>query len=459
MGFLRSWTGIKPCFLRSPQSQKMGRDRTPVQSFYSDTMRHSQIGLLPLRFHRSARPIPQVIPAPISAPFGEWVSTCFQVFLRPLTQRLMSGVLAGVAALVLWGGWSELAIAAPFPAFDSNTLISRLPPGNAITDGKALLRYALPIDNRPIREVQKDLEDISETLRVQGSRRLNAVNRNIDRTEKILKRPVRILADVPDDRQETAQSLITTLQMGLADIRTAIDNRDKEAVWLKRSDLLDTVGELEELMVTDFPFEVPEEYGNLPQLKGRATIEMTTNKGTLQMVVDGYNAPVTAGNFVDLVQRGFYDGLEVTRAEEFYVVQTGDPPGPEEGFVDPDTGEYRAIPLEVMVQGDTEPTYGVTLEQAGRYLDDPVLPFSAYGAVAMARPGDDPNGGSSQFFFFLFEPELTPAGLNLLDGRYAVFGYVTENKEVLGKLTVGDRIESATVLSGTDKLVTPPPSA
>jgi len=42
----------------------------------------------------------------------------------------------------------------------------------------------------------------------------------------------------------------------------------------------------------------------------------------------------------------------------------------------------------------------------------------------MARPESDPNGGSSQFSF-LFEPELSPAGRNLLDGRYSVFGYLT----------------------------------
>ena len=32
------------------------------------------------------------------------------------------------------------------------------------------------------------------------------------------------------------------------------------------------------------------------------------------------------------------------------------------------------------------------------YLAEPVLPFNAYGAVALARPSSDPNGGSSQFF-------------------------------------------------------------
>ena len=208
-------------------------------------------------------------------------------------------------------------------------------------------------------------------------------------------------------------------------------------------------------MVKEFPFEVPAEYSNLPQLKGRATIEIKTNKGDLTLVVDGYSAPVTAGNFVDLVQRGFYNGLEFTRSEESYFLQTGDPPGKEQGFIDPTTGKYRAIPLEVLVEGDKEPTYGITLEEAGRYLDMPVLPFSAFGALAMARPESEVNGGSSQVFFFLFEPELTPAGRNLLDGRYSVFGYLTEGKEILDKLKAGDKIESATVVQGIENLVEP----
>ena len=47
----------------------------------------------------------------------------------------------------------------------------------------------------------------------------------------------------------------------------------------------------------------------------------------MRIVVDGYNAPVTAGNFVDLVDRKFYDSMQIQRADGF-VVQTGDPDGP-----------------------------------------------------------------------------------------------------------------------------------
>lgn len=330
-----------------------------------------------------------------------------------------------------------------------------LPAGNAITDGKAILRYALPIDNPAVRQLQKVIEDTSTPLRI-GRKRLSALNGSLTQAERILTtRQSDLLVRISADRQPQAEALLAQLSQTLTAMRSAVEAQDKEAVWTERGAFLDQVGQLEELMVTDFPFAVPDEYSTLPQLKGRATVEFTTDKGNIAVVVDGYSAPVTAGNFVDLVQRGFYDGLTFTRAEESYVLQIGDPPGDEVGFIDPKTKTYRAIPLEVLVEGDAEPTYGITLEDAGRYLDDPVLPFSAYGAVAMARPGADANGGSSQFFFFLFEPELTPAGLNLLDGRYAVFGYVVQGKEVLEKLKQGDAIASAKVTSGQENLVEP----
>ena len=60
------------------------------------------------------------------------------------------------------------------------------------------------------------------------------------------------------------------------------------------------------------------------------SLSRVRNKGAtdakLTIVVDGYNAPVTAGNFVDLVDKKFYDKMDVQRADGF-VVQTGDPGG------------------------------------------------------------------------------------------------------------------------------------
>lgn len=62
-------------------------------------------------------------------------------------------------------------------------------------------------------------------------------------------------------------------------------------------------------------------------MKGRATVEIETTKGNLTIVVDGYNAPVNGGNFVDLVQRGFYDGLSFIDLEDSFAIQTAIPQG------------------------------------------------------------------------------------------------------------------------------------
>jgi peptidylprolyl isomerase len=326
-----------------------------------------------------------------------------------------------------------------------------LPAGNAITDGKAILRYALPIDNKPIREVQGSIEDISNQLR---GKRWNQISADIKKASGVLhSKEADILKSVSEDKQAQAQTLTAAINTEIESLQAATEAKDKPQVQAARDRVLAKVGELEELMVAGFPYEVPEEYKNLPQLKGRATIDLKTTKGDITVVVDGYSAPVTAGNFVDLVQRGFYNNLPFTRAEDFYVLQFGDPQGDEVGFIDPKTKKYRSIPLEVLVKGEEAPTYGITLEDAGRYNDEPVLPFSAYGALAMARPETEPNGGSSQVFFFLFEPELTPAGRNLLDGRYSVFGYVTAGKDVLSEIKAEDRIESAKVVNGLENLV------
>jgi peptidylprolyl isomerase len=357
--------------------------------------------------------------------------------------RLARAIALGLASLTLIAG---VLLQTALPA-------AALPPGNAITDGQALLRYALPLDNAEIRDVQKQLEAIADGLR---AKRWSAIHGNLQQVAKILNlRSDKILAAVPEASRTQAEGLLNQMKQVLPEADAAVEAKDKTALQTVRSTLLSQVGQIESLMVGRFPFEIPAEYRNLPQLLGRATILMKTSKGDLTLVVDGYNAPLTAGNFVDLVQRGFYNNLPFTRAEDFYVLQAGDPPGPEDGFIDPKTKQERTIPLEIRVEGDEAPVYGSTLEDLGLYKAQPILPFSAYGTLGMARPNDNVNGGSSQFFFFLFEPELTPAGLNLIDGRYAAFGYLTEGKEVLEKLTPEDKILSAKVIDGANHLVQP----
>lgn len=327
---------------------------------------------------------------------------------------------------------------------------------NPVTDPKALLRLALPVDDPYIRQIQSSLEDIRYQLRL---KRWRAIEGDVKTAQRTLENHQQdILNQVAPGARPQATALLEKIKNELAELATIVPNRDKIAVFQTQDKILDQVGELEALMVREFPFQVPDEYAQLPQLLGRATVKIVTNKGDLIVVLDGYNAPITAGNFLDLVQQHFYDHLPFTRAEESYVVQAGDPPGKADGYVDPRTGQIRRIPLEIKVQGDSEPLYGTTLETAGRYLDKPVLPFAAYGTLAMARSEADPNSASSQFFFLLFEPELTPAGINLLDGRYAVFGYLVQGKEVLEKIRAGDEIQTIEILNGAEHLVNATPA-
>lgn len=374
--------------------------------------------------------------------------------IKRLIEKSSLGLVISAVCLL---GMASPAQAGPFMSSGINSavspLIAGLPPGNAVTDGSALLRYSLPIDNPQIRKVQGELEGISQWLR---SKRWGPIKKDVTKVERLLERKRdAILASVPEAHQQQADELLDGLVAKLVPMRAAIEAKDKEAVWTERKRMLDQVGEVEELMVDGYPFDVPEEYDTLPQLKGRATVEFETTKGNITVVADGYSAPVTAGNFIDLVDKKFYDGMPFIRAEDFYVLQTGDPKGPEEGYIDPKTKEYRAIPMEILVKGDEQPIYGATLEELGRFMDEPILPFNSYGSLALARPGDDNNGGSSQFFFFLFEAELTPAGRNMLDGRYAVFGYTIEGKDVLRSLSQDDKIISAKVIDGLSNLIQP----
>ena len=95
------------------------------------------------------------------------------------------------------------------------------------------------------------------------------------------------------------------------------------------------------------------------------------------------------------------------------------------------------------------------MEDLGRPTEEPVLPFNAYGTLAMARVESDPNSASSQIFWLLKESEVTPSNTNILDGNYAVFGYVVRGADVLRELQVGDVIESVKITKGIDNLANP----
>jgi peptidylprolyl isomerase len=325
-----------------------------------------------------------------------------------------------------------------------------LPEGNAVKDPAAILRNALPVDAPRLQELQHRLEDTSDDLR---AKRWSSLANTVRRSQSLLGSSRQAILDgfQPGD-QVRAQELIDQLDLQLQSLAAAAAGQQREPFLSARRAALATIGEAEALLVGDFPFEIPEEFDALPRLLGRATVRISTTKGDLTTVVDGYNAPLTAGAFVDLVQRGFYDGLPFIRAEDFYVLQTGDPEGPVEGYVDATTGQLRSVPLEIRVPEEPAPFYNQTFEDLGRYKATPVLPFATLGTLGWAHSDERLDDGSSQFFFFLYEAELTPAGLNLVDGRYAAFGYVVDGFDVLEELGVDDAIVKAEVIDGASNL-------
>jgi cyclophilin family peptidyl-prolyl cis-trans isomerase len=146
----------------------------------------------------------------------------------------------------------------------------------------------------------------------------------------------------------------------------------------------------------------------------KAIIE--TNQGSITIELYEDKTPITAGNFIDLIERGFYNGLKFHRFEPGFVIQGGDPRGNGTGgFVDPATGRERRIKLEVT----------------------PELKHGDAGAVAMAR-SSDPNSASCQFYI-----TLGPAAF--LDMNYAVFGRVTDGMDAVKQLRAGDSITKATL--------------
>ena len=181
-------------------------------------------------------------------------------------------------------------------------------------------------------------------------------------------------------------------------------------------------------------------------LTGKVTVVQVINGQPVTIEVDGTNAPITGGNFVDLVERGIYDGVmfhRVVRQPDPFVVQGGDPrskdttiPASQLGtgnFIDPDTNQGRFIPLEIKPQGAAQPVYNQVVTQT------PQLQHTR-GAVAMAR-STALNSASSQFYFAL-------DALPFLNGNYAVFGYVTQGFETVNVVQQGDRISSAKVVQG-----------
>jgi peptidyl-prolyl cis-trans isomerase B (cyclophilin B) len=145
----------------------------------------------------------------------------------------------------------------------------------------------------------------------------------------------------------------------------------------------------------------------------KATI--VTDKGTIEADLNERAAPTTVASFINLAQRGFYDGLTFHRIERNFVVQGGDPLG----------------------TGTGGPGY--------RFTGEIVLKHTRPGTLSMANSGPGTDG--SQFFFTLVP---TPH----LDGKHSVFGNVTSGMDVVRSIARGDRIVSITITGDTSALMT-----
>ncbi len=187
---------------------------------------------------------------------------------------------------------------------------------------------------------------------------------------------------------------------------------------------------------------------NLPQLEGMAKVELQVNGSPILIEINGTEAPTTAGNFVDLVNQGVYDGLVFHRVIPGFVAQGGDPQGKDPnfrgqlgtgGFTDPATGSERRIPLEIKLDGEDKPTYS-----KAKLSGSSVVLKHDRGAIAMARSAMA-DSASSQFYIALED-------LPSLDGDYAVFGKVVEGMDVVERIKQGDRISTAKVVEGLENL-------
>lgn len=152
--------------------------------------------------------------------------------------------------------------------------------------------------------------------------------------------------------------------------------------------------------------------GGDPSKNHIAVVE--TTKGTFKFILHEDKTPVTTQNFIELTNKGFYNGLKFHRYEPNFVIQGGDPKGDGTG------GSEKTIPLEI----DKSLSHGE-------------------GAVGMAR-SQDPNSASSQFY-------VTLAPAQHLDGGYCVFGQVTEGMDNVKKLRAGDKMLKITIKDNVKK--------
>lgn len=133
-------------------------------------------------------------------------------------------------------------------------------------------------------------------------------------------------------------------------------------------------------------------------------VELSTDKGPIKIELYTKESPITTSNFIDLVKKGFYDGVIFHRVVKGFVIQGGDPLGNGTGnYIDPETNKPRYI----------------------KHESSENLKWDKMGKVGMARTAD-PDSASCQFFISLAAlPSLDPGGVDPYG--YAIFGQVTDD--------------------------------
>ena len=145
------------------------------------------------------------------------------------------------------------------------------------------------------------------------------------------------------------------------------------------------------------------------------TAVFDTDRGTIRVELHADKAPLTVANFVNLVQRRFYDGLNFHRVIADFMVQGGCPEGSGRGGPG-----YRF---------EDETNNGVRHER---------------GVLSMANAGPNTNG--SQFF-------ITHVATGWLDGKHTVFGKVVEGMDVVDAIRQGDKITSVRIEGDADAAI------
>ena len=139
--------------------------------------------------------------------------------------------------------------------------------------------------------------------------------------------------------------------------------------------------------------------------------EIHTAKGLMKVELFTEATPNTVKNFVDLIKKGFYDGLTFHRVIPNFVIQGGCPNG----------------------TGAGGPGYQIDCEVDGD------MQFHDRGVLSMAHAGR--NTGGSQFFVCHSRNNTAH-----LDRNHTCFGRVFEGVEVIDQIVQGDKIEKIEIL-------------